>query len=312
MDFTAVILILAGLAIVALPWILELRRAPISDGLRGEAPGQFAELSAGNTHYEWHGPRSNRVLVLVHGLSTPSWVFSGLIRGLLGMGYRVLTYDLYGRGFSDRPTDDQTLAFHTRQLGELLDALNVAVPVTLMGYSMGGAIAAQFAAEEPDRVERLILLAPAGIVYSPSGVLATARDRGRLGAWLWGLLGGRALMQTARADAAKPVVIEDLPGKIRVELGRRGYLPSILSSERHTLDQSLKATHREIAAMYIPTLAIWGEADTVIPIAAVGEFATWNRTARQEVIAGADHALGFTHPTEILATIREFLRDVPE
>jgi pimeloyl-ACP methyl ester carboxylesterase len=298
--------------VAALPWIMEALRQPMNERARGDAPGAFAPLSAGNTHYQWHGPRSTRILVLVHGLSSSSWVFSGLIRGLLAMRYRVLSYDLYGRGFSDRPHDRQTLEFHASQLGELLDALGVQVPVTLMGYSMGGAIAASFAADEPDRVDRLILLAPAGVSYTPGRLLAHARDWGRLGDWLWGLLGGGRLMRAARADAAKPTVIEDLRGQMRRELKRRGYLAAILSSERHALDRSLKAVHREIGAMYIPTLAIWGEKDAVIPVSSVGEFAAWNRHARQEVIEGADHSLPHTSPKAVLAAIREFLREVPE
>jgi len=298
--------------VVALPWILEALRRPMNERARGDAPGALAQLSAGNTHYQWHGPRSTRILVLVHGLSSSSWVFTGLIRGLLAMRYRVLTYDLYGRGFSDRPREPQTLEFHARQLGELLDSLGVQVPVTLMGYSMGGAIAATFAADEPDRVERLILLASAGASYTPGRLLRVARDRGRLGNWLWGLLGGWQLMRAAKADAAKPTSIEELPRKMRRELRRRGYLAAILSSERHALDRSLKAVHREIGAMYIPTLAIWGDKDTVIPISALGDFAAWNRQARQEVIEGADHAMPHTHPKQVLAAIREFLREVPE
>jgi pimeloyl-ACP methyl ester carboxylesterase len=309
-TFAAVIslVVLVG----ALPWIMEAFRRPMNERARGDAPGAFAQLSAGNTHYQWHGPRSTRILVLVHGLSSPSWVFSGLIRGLLAMRYRVLTYDLYGRGFSDRPRDPQTLEFHARQLGELLDALGVQVPVTLLGYSMGGAIAATFAADEPDRVDRLILLAPTGVTYTPGRLLSTARDGGRFGDWLWNLLGGWHLMRAARADASKPTAIEDLPRRIRRELRRRGYLAAILSSERHALDRSLKAVHREIGAMYIPTLAIWAENDAVIPVSSVGEFAAWNRHARQEVIEGAAHSLAHSSPKEVLAAIREFLREVPE
>lgn len=306
------ILLAAALFVVALPWLMERRRVPMDHRARGDATGEFAELSAGVTHYEWHGPRSDRVLVLVHGLSTPSWVFSGLISGLLMMRFRVLTYDLYGRGFSDRPRDDQTLEFHTRQLGELIDYVGIRGSVTLMGYSMGGAIASAFAAEEADRVDRLILLAPAGMSYAPSRLLATAGSSGRLGNWLWGLLGARQLKQSARADAKKPTVIPDLPKRIRQETRRRGYLRSILSSERHTLSQSLEAAHREIGAMYIPTLAIWGENDPVIPIASVGQLAEWNRGARQDVIDGAGHGLAYANPKEVLAVIREFLREVPD
>jgi pimeloyl-ACP methyl ester carboxylesterase len=309
---TWLILLALILIVAALPWLFEARRRPMSPRLRDQAPGRFADLAQGRTHYLWSGPDRTHVIVLAHGLSSPSWVFSGLIRGLVMAGYRVLSYDLYGRGFSDRVAGRQTLEFHTRQLGDLLDALGVDAPVTLLGYSMGGAIAAHFAAEQSDRVERLILLAPAGIIYTPGRLLATARTSGVFGTWLWGMFGGRALRRAAGRDATSPTVIPDLAKRIEQELARKGYLGAILSSERHTLSQSLEPAHREIAAMYIPTLAIWGETDAVIPVASVGELTRWHRQAHQEVIPGAGHGLAYTNPKEVLEAIREFLRDVPD
>ena len=134
------VVIVAGMA--ALPWLLEALRKPMDDNRRADAPGAFVELSDGLTHYEWHGPRTDRVLVLVHGLSSPSWVFAGLIRGFLMMGYHVLSYDLYGRGYSDRSNADQDLAFHVRQLDELitgryrLDQVNEAVASVERGEAL--------------------------------------------------------------------------------------------------------------------------------------------------------------------------------
>jgi pimeloyl-ACP methyl ester carboxylesterase len=307
------ILLFALVLLVALlPWLIERGRRPLTERERDRAPGRFVDLPAGRTHYLWHGGGGTRTLVLIHGLSTPSWVFCGLTRGLTAAGFRVLSYDLYGRGFSDRPGGKQTLAFHVAQLAALLEALDVDEPVTLMGYSMGAAIAARFAAENPDRVERLILLAPAGIVYRPGKLIGMAGRNRLIGGWLWGLFGGRALRQSARREAHKPTIIPDLAERIGRELRLRGYLAAILSSERHALGEQLEAAHREIAAMYIPTLAIWGEADPVIPVAAMGELARWHRHAHQETVAGAGHGLVYTHPQEVLAAIRAFLHDIPE
>lgn len=306
------LVLLALLALVAaLPYLLEAMRVPMNDARRAEAPGSFARLSQGLTHYSWFGPRSDRVLVLVHGLSAPSWIFSGLISGLQMMRFRVLSFDLYGRGYSDRVTGKQDLALFTEQLGELLDELGLRQPVTLMGYSMGGAIATSFAAAEPDRVERLILLAPAGIRYTPAKLATFIRDRGRFGSWLWGLLGGTFVRVASHRAVAEPSAIPDLPERLRGEVRIRGYLPSLLSSERNALAEDLTATHRELAAMYIPTLAIWGEADTVIPVAAMGQLAQWNRQARQEVVPGAGHGLIHTHPKAVIAEIHTFLREMP-
>lgn len=307
----AILLTTAGAVFIS-PWVAEAMRRSVSERMRGRAPGEFAVLEGGVTHYKWHGSRSERVLVLVHGLTTPSWVFDGLIRGFLGMRYRVLTYDLYGRGHSDRAKGPQTLEFHTRQLSQLLDELGLRVPITLLGYSMGGAIATRFAATESDRVERLILLAPAGMGYEPAKILAVARVGGPFGDWLWGLVGPWLLRKGARDDASGASVITDLPDRIGAELKKKGYLSAVLSSERHALTGSVTDDHREISAMYIPTLAIWGEADETIPISGVGQLAIWNRHAHQEVIPGAPHSLVYTRPTQVLEVMRAFLRDVPE
>ncbi len=305
--------LLAGLALIAdYPWVREALLRPMDDERRTGAPGAFVELTDGLTHYQWHGPRSNRVLVLVHGQTYPSWVFSGLIKGLLGMRYHILSYDLYGRGYSDRPKTRQSLDFHIRQLDELLFNIGVNVPVTMLGYSMGGTIAAGFAAQYAERVERLILLAPLGLAYTPMPLLQRATRLGLLGDWLWGMFAARKLQRRAQTELAEGSVIPDLAQRVSAELNSRGYLPALLSSERFTLSQSLEEPLQEIKAMYIPTLVIWGGGDHVIPQQAPGMLSVWNRHARQSEIEGAGHALIHTHPKQVLGAIRTFLREVPE
>jgi pimeloyl-ACP methyl ester carboxylesterase len=304
-------LVFCGLLLLfAAPFLLERDRRPMEERARRKAPGKFVRLSDGITHYRWHGPAtSRRTLVCVHGLTTPCWVFDGLIPGLTAMGFRVLTYDLYGRGFSDRPKGAQTPDFFLRQLQELLENQGIKDEISLMGYSMGGAIATAFAAKEPDRVARLILLAPAGIDYSPAWLLRWSREGGAIGDWLWGLLGARALRRGARADSKLPTVFPNLPTRIRAETRTQGYLRSILSAERNMLTLVQEAEHRELKAMFVATLAIWGEKDTVIPITSVGKLSQWNRDAHIVVVPGATHALGYTHPRDVIAAIAENLRE---
>lgn len=302
---------LSLLLLIAAPFLLELDRKPVTDRTRRKAPGQFARLSDGVTHYQWHGLTNGRqTLVCVHGLTTPSWVFDGLIPGLTELGFRVLSYDLYGRGFSDRPDGVQDADFFVRQLDELLQDQGVGGDIFLMGYSMGGAIATAFAAQEPGRVFRLILLAPAGIDYSPAPLLRRAREWGWFGGWLWGLLGARHLRRGARRDAGQTRVFHDLPRRIRAETRTRGYLRAVLSSERNMLTGVQEREHRALKAQGVATLGIWGETDTVIPISSLGKLTQWNRDARGVVVPGAGHGLGYTHPDEVLAAITENLREV--
>src|SRR5205814_6966801 len=75
-------------------------------------------------------------------------------------GFRVLRYNYYGRGFSDRPALRYDLAMYDRQLTELLDTLGIHEPIDVAGLSMGGAIAVNFATRHPELVRTLTLVDP--------------------------------------------------------------------------------------------------------------------------------------------------------
>ena len=166
------------------PFVVERRRPAMDDDARVNAPGNFAELSQGVTHFQWHGGVRGPVAVCVHGLTTPGFVWNDIAAELATMGYRVLTYDLYGRGYSDRPEGRQDEAFFVRQMEDLLAHQKVADDITLFGYSMGGVITTAFAAKHPDRIRQLVLVAPAGFGGFPTGFFRMMRDWGRVGDWM--------------------------------------------------------------------------------------------------------------------------------
>lgn len=302
-------LVLVG-AIIALPFVIEARRPSLTKARRRAAPGRFADLSDGRTHYEWHGPVDGPVLVCIHGLTTPSVIWGGMMRGLTQMGYRVLTYDLYGRGFSDVARRAQTRSFHVNQLRELLDALDIEEDFTLMGFSMGGMIASIYAAEAPERVERLFLVAPAGLGYSPAPLERVMRRVPALGHWLALGFMGRMIRGGLASLRDEPPGAQDIRAAQIAQTRQRGFATSVLSSMRHMLGEDLTEEMAEIKVLYVPVLAIWGEADTAIPASAIGRLAEINRDARQVTIAEASHWLPATHPREVLAAIQEFRREV--
>lgn len=300
---------LALLALAALAWWLsEYRRWPMGRAARAEAPGKFAELSQGQTHYRWDGPRGGPVAVCVHGLSSASYVYDALVRALTVMGFRVLRYDLYGRGYSDRPGGRQDTAFFQRQLEELLSHEGVEQADLLMGYSMGGSIATAFAAAHPMRVLRLVLLAPAGLGHDPGRMGRLVAAVPVIGDWVMRVFGGMHLRATA-ARVAGPSAVEGLARMQADETRHRGFLPAVLSSLRHALREDQADLHRRIAAHDIPVLAIWGEADTAIPIAALGRLAQINRAAMQVSLPGVGHGLPHTHPREVQQALQQFLRE---
>lgn len=294
-------------AVIAAPLFIEYRRRVMDDVARGSAPGQFVELSNGVTHFQWFGPERGPVVVCVHGLTTPSFVWRSIARALAGAGYRVLTYDLYGRGYSDRPRGKQDRVFFIQQLTELLAVEGVEDDLTLVGYSMGGAIATTFAATYPARMKRLILLAPAGMVPKNGGLLGFIKRTPGVGDWLFLALYPRMQRKGIRAEERLPTSVPNITRLQAAELENRGYLRAILASLRGILSDRLEAQHRKIAAHGIPVLAIWGREDRVIPATSVGALAEWNRHAQHETIEGAGHGLTYTHTDAVLRHMRGFM-----
>jgi len=305
------VLLLLGVA--AIPFVVERTRRPMNTAERATAPGQFARLSGGMTHYEWHGPAEGPVVICVHGLTTPSFVWGGMVTGLTGMGYRVLTYDLYGRGYSDRPGGTQDALLFSRQLSGLMADQKVPTPVTLIGYSMGGAIVSCFSARHPERVSQLVLLAPAGMSHNVGAKIKFLRDWRGIGDWLMLALYPRTHRAGIAAEAAAnlPSSVPNITGLQENELKFRGFVPAVLSSLRGILSRDLQPEHAAIAAARIPTIAIWGREDTVIPLGASDTLAGWNPDAKQEIIEGGDHALTYSHTAEILHFLTPHLHRPP-
>jgi pimeloyl-ACP methyl ester carboxylesterase len=303
-------LLVLALAIVAIPVLIERYRATMNDAARGSATGQFVELSRGVTHFEWFGPVGGPIAVCVHGLTTPSLVWRSIAKGLALMGFRTLVYDLYGRGYSDRPRGPQDRLFFLSQLDELLQREGVTDAFTLIGYSMGGSIATCFAATSPERVERLILLAPAGMGLTASKLTDFISKTPVIGDWLMLALFPTMFRRGIKAEQERfgnnPVVHEGQADQLEYQR----YVGAVLASRRGILTDVLRDEHRAIHAAEIPVLAIWGGDDKVIPASSIGSLAEWNRTAEHEVIPDAGHGLPYTHAKQVITIIRNHLMAV--
>lgn len=290
------------------PFAAEALRPRMNRARRQVAPGQFAKLSRGLTHYRWLGAEEGPVAVCVHGLTTPSFVWGPMAEGLGRMGYRVLVYDLFGRGFSDRPRGAQDSAFFTRQLDELLEDQGIAGEITLFGYSMGGAIATAFAAAQAGRIRQLVLLAPAGLGHDLGPIADLAVKYDLFGRWLTLGFYPRTLRRATQAERDLPSAIIGMVDMQIAETRLKGFAPAVLSSLRGILDEDLESAHRTVAGAGVPVLAIWGEADDIIPLGCRDTLAEWNPGARQEVIEGAGHTLTYTDTDAVMAAIGKTLK----
>ncbi len=297
------LLLLIAIFFMILPFLADYTRLKMNDKARGDAPGRFVMLRNGVTHYRRFGLETGPLVVCVHGLTTPSFIFEAIAEAYVKNGYRVLVYDHYGRGYSDRPAVLQNRAFFVHHLEELLDALGEDGNFDLIGYSMGGWIATAYGADHPERLNRLILLAPAGISANLGWSDLLVRYVPLIGPWVFMSTYAAQHRKRTEKDRARHSYVEYVVERQQRELNYRGFLPSVLSSMRGALSASTERDHRTLEEAKTDVLAIWGQDDIVIPISCKNVMAGWNKEARHVVIDGADHGLTYTHVFAVMDAI---------
>ncbi|WP_425039817.1 alpha/beta hydrolase [Primorskyibacter sp. S187A] len=293
------------IALVAVaPFAVELFRLDVA-GRRAGLPGRLLPLSRGLTYVREFGPEDGAPYLLVHGLTTPSFVFDAIVPALVARGHRVITYDHFGRGYSDRPRGLQDGRFYSSHINELRAALGIKGKIPMLGYSMGGAIVTDYAARHPDQVSELVLLAPGGMRADLGGLTRQVMQVPLLGDWMMHAFYPRAHRAGTEAERSLELQVDAIIDRQQDELNYRGFVPAVLSSVRGIMASPLRKEHSKIAAMDLPVTAIWGARDEVIPLSCKDMLSEWNSAVAHVVIADAGHGLAYTHAEAVIAAIPE-------
>ncbi len=235
---------------------------------RVEPPGQLIRLSDGVTFYELGGPQGGRPVVLVHGFSVPNFIWDPTFAALAAAGFRVLRYDLFGRGLSDRPRTSYDKALYVRQLAELMDAVKFP-QANVISVSMGAVVAAEFVYRFPKRVGKLVFVSPAGFDLGlPFSVkLLYVRGLGELLFKGLDLFGSGTILTSMFKDFYNPSqqTLDAFSERYLEQMKFPGFKGAILSSLRTgMLDEDLNL-FRRVGETGKPVLLIWGEQDRTVP-----------------------------------------------
>jgi pimeloyl-ACP methyl ester carboxylesterase len=253
------------------------------------------------------------VLLLVHGMAGSSETWRHVMPALAER-FTVLAPDLLGQGQSDKPRGDYSLGAHANTLRDLIDALEHE-RITIVGQSLGGGVAMQFAYQFPERCERLVLVDSGGLGREVTFYLRMLtvpgfesvfplfcsprlRDAGnRVAAWL-----GRAGMQST---PARREVWRSYASLVDAE-SRRAFFRSLRDVVDFT-GQAVSALSRLWRAAKLPTLIVWGGRDPFIPVSHAVAAHEAIPGSRLEIFEGAGHYPHCEAPARFVEVLVDFI-----
>ena len=263
---------------------------------------------AGITYFDSLTGASTVLLIHGNGDEADSWRH---VFGRLSAQYRVIALDLPGFGRS-AATGDGSLANLSRSVQHLLESLSLNQPVHLIGSSLGAVVAAHVAVARPQMTRSLTMIggsSPAlgGLDRNPA--LEALLEIGTGEAYYTGL---RELGQQAAFESLRPyyAALEALPSTDLEFLRQRVWARVWSDPQRTAFFAGLRSLYADTAPLeppVMPTLLIWGESDTVVPISAGHELRRLLPHAKLEVIALSGHLPHQERPLEVLRVLASFL-----
>ena len=230
---------------------------------RAEAGGSFIELDQGVVHYYLEGPEDAPLVVLIHGFSVPSYVWEPTTTFLNQNGYRTLRYDLYGRGYSDRPDLVYDITLFEDQLAGLMDSLHLNEPATIVGLSMGGPVVARYVHQHSDQVNGVILISPV-VTQVTNGDVFPLNLPG-VGEYLMSAVMEPIILPKLQPDDfAHPENFPDWEAKYRVQMQFKGTGRALLSTIRELVKLNPELEYQALQRTGLPIMLIWGEGDQSI------------------------------------------------
>jgi len=282
-------------------------RLELDDAARRSAPGQFARLADGYTHYEIGGPPDGRLVVLVCGATVPYYIWDPTFAALTGAGFRVLRYDYYGRGYSDRPDVPFTQDLYVRQLTQLLDQLHLTQPFDLAGLSFGGSVITSVADRYPARVRSLIYMDPA---FRSPVTLSPLETMPRLWSVVTAITEERSWAEGQLGDFLYPRRFPDWPDRYRVQMRYRGFRRARLSDLASNADVDQRDEVQRVGRVRRPVLVVWGKQDPNVPFEFSEALMQQMPFARLLAVDDAGHLPQWEKPEIVQPAIVEFLRGV--
>lgn len=302
------IFILIGCALLAfiISFLLLLKlqeQQELNEEVRQTAPGKFVTLSDGVTHYLESGPAHGAPLVLIHGGGVCGLeVWQKNISFFSDQGYRVLAYDLFGRGYSDRLNTVYSPELLNRQLDELLKSIDFPDSINIVSMSMGSMAALDYAAQHAKTIKSLTLIDPsASGDYKASSLLKIPVISSMLMTFYW----YPRAVENQRKEFVNQVLFEEYARRLEYFMEFKGYKHVNRSTWLNTLIQNRVDSLKKIPAKKV--LLLYGKDDPYFKPNTLDKYKAAYPSLTVYQVEKAGHMPHFEQPDEVNPVIADFI-----
>lgn len=281
----------------------------ISKSIRNRESGTYITLSKGVIHYELIGNENAQTVVLVHGGTIPMFDYNNQVPEFVTSGFRVLRYDQYGRGYSDRPSVEYNKKLYCDLLLELLDSLKIKEPVDMVGHSFGGSTVVHFASLYPHRVRKMVLFSP--MINGIADMTAFKIVRFPL----IGIYAARFLILPLSVKRIEnffdesPDTLEKYKGLFEEQMNYKGFEKSLFSMMKSNAMRDYSNEFNVVGNINKEVLIIWGNSDETISRTMIDMVRECMPKAQYVEIEGGTHAFNFKQFEKFNHLVMSFLKE---
>ncbi|MEM0029557.1 MAG: alpha/beta hydrolase [Candidatus Nitrosocaldus sp.] len=247
------------------------------------------------------GASSSKHIILLHGIGAAAERWAKVIP-LLAKSYHVIAPDIIGFGYSDKPDTNYTMRFFTSFVRDLASTLGIR-RFTLIGSSLGGQIAAEFAiAYGNDMLNSLVLVTPSGMSVEPTqaftqyvmAALYPNIDTAR-----------RAFTLMHCGKPVDEIYLRDFVNRMMLPNAKYAFISTLMG-----MREAASSLKERLHSIKVPTLIIWSERDLLIPVDHAYEFHRRIDNSQLIIMDGCGHTPFYEQPEKFVDLVTTFLESV--
>ncbi|MGI0055818.1 MAG: alpha/beta fold hydrolase [Nitrosarchaeum sp.] len=256
----------------------------------------FIQVDENKIRYLESGDSKN-ILILIHGLGASAERWNTVIP-IFAKHYHVIVPDLIGFGYSDKPIVDYTTDFFSAFLEKFFDALGIKL-LSMIGSSLVGQIAAEYASTNSKNIEKLILVSPSGVMKQSTPAL----DAYIMAALYPNEQSAKNAfeMMESSGNEVDNVIVEEFIKRMQLPNAKLAFMSTVLGLKNSEIITP------KLHSILSPTLIIWGSKDPVIPIQHAQSFTSSIKDCQFYMMDGCGHTPYVQEPGLFSSVVLNFL-----